>query len=222
MSNWQFWITGCSEVLLLINTVLSVLYLWRSFDGFKYFVCFQVFTLIILVAAKLLWLEHEHNKAVNNLPLLHFYTLGEFIILTMYYHQIFKLIPIWRKYILSFVVVVIGLILANSIFLQPITTFNANAKTLTQVIFIGYSVFFFSKEIYNRTDFLFSILKTINSAILLYYAGSLFIFMFGNVLINLEQLHSLFWVANAVLYLIFQLLVFTAIWQFRQTKSTYS
>jgi hypothetical protein len=134
----------------------------------------------------------------------------------------FKQTLIWTKNIRWFIAIVMVLILTKSIFFQPITVFNTNTKTLTQVIYIAYAVGFFLNATHHQTESYHNVLKTINSAILLYYTGSLFIFMFGNVLLGLEQRHNLFWVANALLYLIFQLLVFTAIWQFRQTKSTYS
>jgi len=220
LADLQLWITNISEVLLLINAVLCAKYLWKSSLVFKIFTYFQLFTLIILIIAKILWLEHEHNKSINNLPLLHFYTLVEFVLLTLFYHQIFNNIHLWRKYIMFFSALVLGLILANSIFLQPITVFNTYSKTFTQAIFIVYTIIFFSQSTHNQV--FYPAIKIINSAILLYYAGSLFIFMFSNVFFQLDEFHRVFWVANALLYLIFQLLVFTAIWQFRQTKSTYS
>lgn len=222
LADLQLWITNISEALLLINAVLCAKYLLKVSQAFRVWTYFQLFTLLILIVAKILWLEHDHNKSINNLPLLHFYTLVEFALLTLFYHQVFNEIPVWRKFIVTFSALVIGLILANSIFLQPITVFNTYSKTLTQVIFIFYAVFFFSQSMHNRAQVFYPAIKIINSAILLYYAGSLFIFMFSNVFFQLDEFHRIFWVANALLYLIFQLLVFYAIWQFRQTKSTYS
>lgn len=222
LTNLQLWITNLSEFLLLVNTILYIRYLWKKSKIFKIFSLFQAFTLLVLIAAKILWLAHEHDKSVNNLPLLHFYTLFEFILLTLFYHQFLKTIQGWRNWIVVFSILIVTLIVANSIFLQPVTVFNSYSKTLTQLVFICYAIIFFSQSMQNQLQVFYPAIKMINSAVLLYYAGSLFIFMFGNVLINLERLHSIFWVANAVLYLIFQLLVFTAIWQFRQTKSTYS
>lgn len=182
-----------------------------------------LFSLCIEVITHIMWFQHHYyGIKVNNLYLLHFYTLVEFLLITLFYHQVFKHILIWEKNIFWFIGLISLLIIANSTFLQPISVFNTNAKTLTQVIFIGYAVGFFLNATHHQTESYHNVLKTINSAILLYYTGSLFIFMFSNVLLGLEQRHNLFWVANAVLYLIFQLLVFTAIWQFRQTKSTYS
>lgn len=217
MKSWQFLITNSTELILLINIVLSLVYRLKDWPLLKYFTWLLFFSLIVQVIAKIMWLQR-----INNLPLLHLYTLGEFLLISLFYHQMFKQNLIWVKNIRWFMAIVLALILTNSIFFQPITVFNTNAKTLTQVIYIGYAVGFFLNATHHQTELYHNVLKTINSAILLYYTGSLFIFMFSNVLLGLEQRHNLFWVANAVLYLIFQLLVFTAIWQFRQTKSTYS
>lgn len=210
-------ITNSSELILLINIVLSLVYGWKHWPLLKYFSWLLFFSLIVQIVAKMMWLQK-----MNNLPLLHFYTLVEFVLISLFYHQIFKQNLIWSKNIRWFIASVLALILANSIFFQPITVFNANTKTLTQVIYIAYAVGFYLNATHHQAESYHNVLKTVNSAILLYYTGSLFIFMFSNVLLGLEQSHNLFWVANAVLYLIFQLLVFTAIWKFRQTKSTYS
>jgi len=223
MRTWQIIIANSSEILLLVNTVLCLIFFRRQSMSLKYFTILLLLSLIIQAAAHFLWMQKSPgNTKVNNLYLLHAYTLGEFILITLFYHPIFKERALWRNTVLGFLCIVSTLIVANSIFLQPITVFNSNAKTLTQSIFIAYATAFFLQETSNKENLYFPSLKTINSAILLYYAGSLFIFMFGNVFFQLDDFHKIFWVANALLYLIFQLLVFYAIWQFRQTKSTYS
>lgn len=214
MKSWQLLITNMAEVILFINIVLSLIYFWNRSNLLRIFSLLLIFSSIIQVVAKVMWLQK-----MNNLPLLHFYTLGEFIIISLVYREIFSKNRFWQSYIFWHIGIVSSLIIANSIFFQPITVFNSNAKTLTQVIYMVYAISYFMQANYNAQH---HVIKIINSAILLYYTGSLFIFMFSNVLLGLEQRHNLFWVANALLYLIFQLLVFTAIWQFRQTKSTYS
>lgn len=217
MKSWQFLITNSSEIMLLINIVLSMIYFWKNLPVLRYFCGLLSFSLIIQAIAKVMWLQK-----MNNLSLLHLYTVGEFLLMSFFYFQIFDKNSIWKKQLGWFIGSVTALIIANSIFLQPITVFNTYSKTLTQVIYIVYAVVYFWQATNNQPHPFHSVLKTINSAILLYYTGSLFIFMFGNVFFQLDEFHRIFWVANALLYLIFQLLVFTAIWQFRQTKSTYS
>ena len=223
MSTWQTVISMSSEFFLLINVVFFFLYLWRHSDIYKYFSGLLVFSLLIEIITHVMWYQHKENKQINNLYLLHLYTVVEFIFITLFYNQIFKGYPFWRKYIYWFIFIVLGLIVSNSMFLQKLTQYNSYAKTLTQLIYIAYATGYFLTASHNKMDSTFKRITIINSAILLYYSGSLFIFMFSNVFFDLDEVHLIFWVFNALLYLIFQLLVFYAIWKgFRQTKSTYS
>lgn len=166
-------------------------------------------------------------RNINNMPLLHIYTLLEFVSLSLFYRVVFALRTGFQRYFGPFVSVVSGLIVANSIFLEPLRGFNSNAKTLVQIILIGYAVFYFFNA-YGKTDFSkprYLAQGLVNTAVLLYNAGSLFIFMFAKILQQSNLPNSVqrgFWMFNALLFLIFQLLVFIAIWKaaFRQTKSS--
>lgn len=170
------------------------------------------------------WLHARHT---NNLPLLHIYTLLEFVSLSLFYRAVFASRVRFQRYFWPFVGVVSGLVVANSIFLEPPTGFNSNAKTLVQITLMGYAVFYFFNA-YGKTDFSkprYLAQGLVNTAVLLYNAGSLFIFMFAKILqlnkVGLKAQQG-FWMFNALLFLIFQLLVFIAIWKaaFRQTKSS--
>ena len=110
------------------------------------------------------------------------------------------------------------LIILNSLFVQDIYTFNSYAKTLVNVIILIYSgILFFQLlrnmdkkgEYPNRR-----LLEIINTAVLLYYSGSLFVFMFSNYYLSHgDGLPLVFWIFNVVLNLIFQILILIAIWK---------
>jgi hypothetical protein len=55
-------------------------------------------------------------------------------------------------------------------------------------------------------------LNLMNYAILIAYSGSLFIFMFGNVLLA-DEFDNLFWEINIILNLLFQILILISIWK---------
>jgi hypothetical protein len=166
-------------------------------------------------------------QRINNLPLLHIYTLLEFVSLSLFYRAVFASRAGFQRYFWPFVGVVSALVVANSIFLEPPTGFNSNAKTLVQIALMGYAVFYFFNA-YGKTDFSkprYLAQGLVNTAVLLYNAGSLFIFMFAKILAQnkaVRDYQNVFWMFNAFLFLIFQLLVFIAIWKaaFRQTKSS--
>lgn len=189
---------------------------------FKALGIFLIIDLVTELAAT--WTLYQR---INNLPLLHIYTLLEFASLSLFYRAVFASRVGFQRYFWPFIGVVSALVVANSIFLEPPTGFNSNAKTLVQITLMGYAVFYFFNA-YGKMDFSkprYLAQGLVNTAVLLYNAGSLFIFMFAKILqqsnLSSSAQHG-FWMFNALLFLIFQLLVFIAIWKaaFRQTKSS--
>lgn len=162
------------------------------------------------------------ENSITNLPLLHLYTPLEFLFLSFFYKKVLKNESWFQKWINYIIGVGLLLIIANSVFLQPIFSFNSNAKTLSQVLIMIYPISYYFSVLHKRTPST-PLLNLLNAAILLYYAGSFFIFMFSNVLLkNLStETQRLFWFFNALLYLIFQLLVLFAGWRkiYYTTKS---
>lgn len=162
----------------------------------------------------------------NNLYLLHIYTLFEFLVWSLFYKYLFNKKEKNHNYYWPSVFLIAVLLILNSMFLEPISGFNSNAKTLVQLILIGYAVIYFFNS-FGKTDFSTkenqSILL-INFAIILYYSGSLFIFMFAKLL-ETNDVSPLsfdgFWLFNALLNAIFQLLILVSIWKvaFSKTKS---
>ena len=202
-------------VCLLINVAICLLY-FKSLDvPFRRLCYFLFFNLVIEIVARSL-----AYAGINNLPLLHLYTLGEFILLSYFYQSLIKNSNVFKNYFWQFVASICVLILLNSAFFQSIYTFNSIAKTLVQVIIISYAVFYFYKLTENHA-FQFAkgkSLRLINSAFLIYYSGTLFIFMCSQIYINDSDTYKLFWAFNAILNLIFQLLIFWGIWMVVSNK----
>lgn len=161
------------------------------------------------------------NNEINNLPLLHIYTLGEFILLSIYYRILFKEKLNTFGLFIFFIPVISIIIILNSIFLESIYGFNSYAKTLVQCILIGYSLFYFiridarieERNIKEKARLM------VNTGILIYYSGSLFIFMFSDFFLKYgDGLHRNFWMLNVTLNLIFQLVILSAIWMIFKNK----
>lgn len=161
----------------------------------------------------------------NNLPLLHIYTLGEFLLLSYFYMGLLSA-PKFLAQNFKWVTIAIAiLIISNTLFLQSIYGFNTYAKTAVQFIFILYAILYFfdlsEQDTLGVTEKKY--LRLINSAILIYYSGSLFIFMFSNYFLqNNLNLPSGLWAFNAILNLVFLALVSISLWQiiYRKTKSS--
>ena len=115
----------------------------------------------------------------NNLPLLHLYTLGEFWLWSFFFRTVLgKDSWLWKNFV-PFTVAVTCLVVANSLFLQPIWGFNSHAKTLVQLVIIVYAlVFAFHYTEYQlRQSTSYKSLRFVNALILMYYCSTLFIFM---------------------------------------------
>lgn len=163
---------------------------------------------------------------VNNLFLLHIFTLLEFISWSLFYKLLFKEKEEVQKYSWYFIITVSLLIIINTMFIEPYTGFNSNAKSLVQIILISYAIYYFFRS-FGVVDFSQPINKAIsfiNFAVVLYYSGSLFIFMFSRFLMSDNVSNIIqegFWLLNALLNLVFQILILIAIWKiaFNKKKS---
>jgi hypothetical protein len=167
------------------------------------------------------------DQASNNLFLLHIYTLLEFLAWSYFFYQLFRNQDWVRTKLPWLVGIGVILIVANTVFLEPVTGFNSNAKTFVQAILIFYAVYYLFTS-FGQTDLrqpLPLATTLINFAILLYYSGSLFIFMFSKLLGEqgtADDLQYGFWAVNAVLSLLLQVFIFISLWKvaFRKTNSS--
>lgn len=168
-----------------------------------------------------------YDRKINNMPLLHLYTLVSFWLFSFFYRELFREKRFVRRYFWPYMVTATLILVSNSLWFEPISGFNSNAKTFVQVLFIGYVVYYLF-DAFGKTDFLQArdlAISLVNMAILIYNAGSLFIFMFAKTLNNgllSSKAQSGLWMMNSLLYLIFQLLLLFAVWiqAFKATKSS--
>ncbi len=192
----------------LFASILLLFLNWKRLPAtFRYLGYYLCWNLFIEITARIL-----SSYSVNNLPLLHLYTIGEFLLFALLYRKM-HLFKNWAdKKFWIFVSVALALIVLNSIFIQNIYEFNSYAKTMVQLILMGFAFGYFYQlqEKKEETESL----NWVNAAVLIYYSGSLFIFMFGNYFLDKEpKTHLIFWVINVLLNLIFQILVFIGIWK---------
>lgn len=154
--------------------------------------------------------------SINNFFLVHILALGEMVLLSLFYYYVLDKRLKIKNFIPYFIPIFSLLIILNSIFREPITGWNSSAKTFTQGVLIIYAIAYFydlsTREILVNTKT--KSLHFINSAILLYYAGSLFIFMFAKVVMKeFGTMQDVFWVFNALLYFVFCVLILIGIWK---------
>lgn len=212
--NFIFWTSFVGNFLLAINVIICLVRWKELTTTLRWLTAYLGNALVIQIIAKIFW-----AYTVNNLPLLHLYTLLEFILLSLFYYSLYYRAKF--KYFRYYIIFGGVFILFNSLFIQPLESFNSIAKTFTQLSYIllaiGY-MFSLAKGGVKKYDL-------INSAILIYYSASLFIFMFSNVMLSLEDAtaYNLYlWAANVFLDILFQLMILYSLWStvWRQTRSS--
>ena len=151
----------------------------------------------------------------NNLPLLHLYTLGEFLLWSFFFKTVLGKDSWLNKYFVPFLMGITGLVVANSVFLQPIWGFNSHAKTLVQLIIIVYAlVFAFHYAEFNvRQSNAYKILRFINALILMYYCATLFIFMSSGFWTANDLATNVLVRINKWLNILFLVLILFSIWK---------
>lgn len=176
----------------------------------------SIFFYLLIYAIISIWSFTLFNQGKNNLPLLHIYTILEFITLSFFYQTLLKNKSFFGKGFKIFMSLIVTILIANSIFLESIYGFNSNAKALVQITLIGYAIYYFF-SVFGKVDFSKPTNQAdllVNFAILLYYSGSLFIFMFMKMLIQQNVLREQtigFWFFHSLLLVIFQLLILVAV-----------
>ena len=195
---------------LAVSCFVCIRYWSRLSDGLRVLAVFLFFNLFIEIAARFAGIVFGMN-----LPLLHLYTVGECLLFSLFYRNILDETSIFSRYFRWIVGIVLVLVVLNSIFIQHLLEFNSYAKTLVQLLIILYALdyaFRFSEQAETDTQLNRS-LRLINSAILIYYCGSLFVFMSSQFELQTGGALHILWEINTVLNLIFQMIVLFALWK---------
>ena len=195
---------------LIISVGLSFFHWKRLPSTFQRLAFYLCLNLLVEIALRIM-----SPYKLNNLPLLHVYTLLEFILFSWIYRSM-GIFDKWSsQQFWTFVTVVAALIVANSLFLQSIFIYNSYAKSLVQACLVFYSIAYIF-QLRPQTPS-YQALNILNTAVLTYYAGSSFIFMAGNVALLIEN-SEVIWVLNVAFIVIFQCLVLASIWRMSRVR----
>ena len=201
---------------ILLASVFVIAVNWQKFARpFHFFLWYVILNLIVELVAGVYF---ELSK--NNLPILHLFTFLEFVLLSSFYKPLLRDFGLSVRLFFLITISVALLIVLNTLFLQPIFEFNSYAKSLSQTILIAYAVwYFFGKTIWAKKSTGNNDLDLINAALLIYFSGSLFIFMFSNTFAGDETgAYSFFWALNALLNVLYQVLIFIGLWRVAYSK----
>jgi hypothetical protein len=205
--------------ILILSCSIGIIQYKKLSSPFKLLVGYLCFNLAIEVGSVFGAIVYHQN-----LPLLHLYTMGEFVLWTLFYDRLFKEKTFLNKYLYWILGTIGTLVMLNSIFVQSIFSYNSYAKTLVQTLIICYALrysFYFTEEAIHPS-LEYKMLRVINAVILLNYSGTLFIYMSSIFWLTDNGDFSFLSPLNLVLNTIFQLIILITLWKvvFTHRKSS--
>lgn len=143
----------------------------------------------------------------SNLFLSHFYFIGQFIILTLFFQELLK-----KKWMLIVMGLVLGILIIQYI-LHPeiIPRYNKYGLFFTHIILVLFALLYLYVSMGENSRY-----QLISIGIILYFTSTSIIWYSGNLVFNTEiSNETMQWVSNinSVLYFLFQILIFVEWWK---------
>jgi hypothetical protein len=220
---WETIFRFSTQHNILLSQLSCLFGIWH-FKRLPY--SFQILLLYLLAAVSIEWGAFLMKIIFhNNMPLLHVYILLEFVIWAFFYRSILGPRALLTRFFWQILGAGIAMIVLNTLFLQGIWTFSTYSKTLVQLFIIWMAIEFAFYVPENRAaeNPHYDALKPLNAGLIIYYCGSLFIFMSGFFAAD-KTVADVLQIANRGLITIFQLLVLFSLWKvvYHRTKSSSS
>ena len=194
--------------LLLINNFLYFKSYRKYNIAFKILSFYLLFGLIVQVNS-----HYLSSLRKNNLFLSHFFFIGQFLVLSIFYLNTFTSKAL-KKTVFYGLILIILILIINIIYTEEyFYKWNVFEILLTSIPLLIYSFVFFIRNIDSTNkNFIF-----FNSGFFLYLICSTLLFSAGNLK---SEIKNALWYFNAILYLAFQVLIFVDWYKnFRKNKS---
>jgi hypothetical protein len=193
--------------IIIAPFLLSVVRYNRLSKALKIMTWYLMLSVITQAVSLLLW-----KKSINNLPLLHVFTVLEFFLLFAYYS--FQSKPLFTRfwfYLILFLFLLFALL--DAFVLENLYSFNIYTRSVEAFIFIGCSVHWFISSLTLESKVIFreqNALKYMNAGFFIYFSGSLILFAFSNYINHLGRpLLMNIWTLHTLLLIVLYLFIFT-------------
>jgi len=151
---------------------------------------------------------------MNNLFLMHFFTIIEFVLLAWVYSFHLSQI-ISRRIMLIITLAFVAFAVLNTIFFQPLYTFNSYAKCVEILLLIFFALaYVYTLIVRNEQEQLKTIpMFWVNTAILIYFTAGFFLYLVSNNTIGLSSsMNKSIWFVHGLLLCGFYFAIAKAIW----------
>jgi hypothetical protein len=191
-------ITHLGHFFLILNTLLFIVSYTKKDKALKYFIMYLILCLFIQIFSDLLF-----DLRVNNLFLSHYFFVGQFLFLSLFFSTLYNLKKIKNLNKILTIVITIPFVTYLINFPEALKRFNIFEIAITSIPLIIYSFFFFVKKLEDHEckKYIY-----FNAGFFLYTLCSTLIFTLGNI--GSGELKMYVWHFNTFLYIVFQILVF--------------
>ncbi len=193
--------------IIIAPFLLAVARYNRLSKALKIITWYLMLSVVTQAVSLILWKE-----SINNLPLLHVFTVLEFLLLFTYYS--FQSKPLFtRSWFYTILVLFLSFALLDAFVLENLHSFNIYTRSLEAFIFIGCSVHWFIHSLTIESKVVFgeqNALKYMNAGFFIYFSGSLILFAFSNYINHLGRpLLMNIWTLHTLLLIVLYLFIFT-------------
>ncbi len=197
--------------IIIAPFLLSVVRYKRLSKALKIMTWYLVLSVVTQAVSLLLWKE-----SINNLPLLHVFTVLEFCLLFAWYAvQSKSFLP--RIWLFGMPVLFLLFALLDAFVLESLHSFNIYTRSLEAFIFIGCSVHWFIRSITLESKVVTGeqqALNYMNAGFFIYFSGSLILFAFSNYINHLgRSLLMNIWTLHSLLLIVLYLFILTGFWK---------
>lgn len=194
-----------TQFFALLGLVSIVYFRKRLPKPFIWLAFYLVNHLVIDIIANI-----TSKMGMNNLPLVHIYAYFEFILLSLFYRNLIKKPNFQSRFFNVFIFTGFVLMLANSLFVQTFYEYNSYAKTFGNLSIILFAlIFIYNLFVDSITQTFRKAFSTINFGILIYFMGTLVIYLLSNyIFVNNTEILRDIWKITVYLntFLMFMIL----------------
>lgn len=197
--------------IIIAPFLLSVVRYNRLSKALKIMTWYLLLSALTQAGSLLLWKE-----SINNLPLLHVFTVLEFFLLFTYYSVQSK--PFLPKFwFYGILILFLSFALLDAFVLESLHSFNIYTRSLEAFIFIACSVHWFIHSLTIESKAVIpeqNALKYMNAGFFIYFSGSLILFAFSNYINHLGRpLLMNIWTLHTLLLIVLYLFILTGFWK---------
>lgn len=205
-----------SHVPVLLTVVYAAVHYSKLPRELKVFSWFIFLSGVIQFTYLAFWFVSK-----NNMPLLHIYVAAGFLCLAWFYNTLLNGF-IDARIIWSIAILFLLFTTINSLFIQPVHTFNSIALTVEAILIVILALFtyrFFLSDIVKETSGRnISSLNWINSGLFIYYSSSILIFYFGAVITAFSRNLNLYtWIFHSFFSIVMYTCFFIGLWKRSKT-----